>query len=412
MNAPDAVERVESPGSEAIERVIGRFTVGRPGPTLICIAGLHGNEPAGVEALRHVFARLTTERPPINGTVVGLAGNLPALRARARYIDEDLNRIWHAARLSAVQSGLTGAVEDQQLRELSDTLEDLLAEANTTVYVLDLHTTSAYTAPFVVIGDTLRNRRFAQQFPAPMVLGLEEQIGGTLADFLSSRGTVTVGFEAGRHDAAASVERCAAAVWIAQSAAGLLDPGSPIVGIARETVRNATAGLPRVVEIRHRHAVSLSDGFQMQPGLANFQPVRRGQTLAVDQRGTILAPTQGLLLLPLYQLLGDDGFFIARAVRPFWLRMSAFLRRLGLARWIHVLPGVRRDPADERNLLVNPRVARWAAIQLFHLLGYRRQRSRGSVLVFARRAGDRKAGERSPGLKNFSEGIDSANRAC
>jgi succinylglutamate desuccinylase len=74
-------------------RVIGRFGT-PPGPRLICLGGLHGNEPAGVLALRRVFRTLHDRTPPFNGHIVGIAGNIGALKAGRRFLKRDLNRGW------------------------------------------------------------------------------------------------------------------------------------------------------------------------------------------------------------------------------------------------------------------------------------------------------------------------------
>jgi hypothetical protein len=72
-------------------------------------------------------------------------------------------------------------------------------------------------------------------------------------------------------------------------------------------------------------------------------------------------------------------------VRRFWLRVAAGLRRLRLDALVHWLPGVRRDPADALTILVDPRIARWFVTELFHLLGFRKERQRGDRLAFTRR---------------------------
>jgi succinylglutamate desuccinylase len=123
----------------------------------------------------------------------------------------------------------------------------------------------------------------------------------------------------------------------------------------------------------------------MTPGFVNFQAVERGGLLANDRRGEVRAPFPARVLLPLYQALGDDGFFLGRSVRPFWLQVARFLRWLKLDRIVHWLPGVRRDPDDRNSILVNPAVARWFVTELFHLLGFRRMSRRGDRLRFSRR---------------------------
>lgn len=126
----------------------------------------------------------------------------------------------------------------------------------------------------------------------------------------------------------------------------------------------------------------------MEPGFKNFQPVRRGKVLARDRTGAIKASETGLVLLPLYQPLGDDGFFLAREVKRFWLKLSALLRILKIGDYVHLLPGVRRDSLNENFFIINTRIARILPLQVFHLLGFRRLRWTDKYLVVSRRAYD------------------------
>jgi succinylglutamate desuccinylase len=54
----------------------------------------------------------------------------------------------------------------------------------------------------------------------------------------------------------------------------------------------------------------------MEPGFRNFQSVSAGKLLARDHHGEVRAPLSGILLLPLYQAQGEDGFFLIREVTP------------------------------------------------------------------------------------------------
>ncbi len=62
------------------------------------------------------------------------------------------------------------------------------------------------------------------------------------------------------------------------------------------------------------HRIRAGDAFQMLPNFKNFQAVRKGQALARDIHGWILAPEDGLILMPLYQKQGSDGFFLVKEV--------------------------------------------------------------------------------------------------
>jgi hypothetical protein len=54
----------------------------------------------------------------------------------------------------------------------------------------------------------------------------------------------------------------------------------------------------------------------MEPDFLNLQSVKRGQLLARDRNGELLARVNGRIVLPLYQCQGSDGFSCcARSVR-------------------------------------------------------------------------------------------------
>ncbi|HEX6279927.1 MAG TPA: hypothetical protein VFZ49_07910, partial [Pyrinomonadaceae bacterium] len=126
------------------------------------------------------------------------------------------------------------------------------------------------------------------------------------------------------------------------------------------------------------------------PGYENFDPVARDQVLACDRNGIIRSPRKGLILMPLYQSKGEDGFFIGREVARFWLWLSKVLRHTGAPTMIRAFPGVWRHPNDPASLIIDTRVARLFPLQIFHLLGYRRRAWIGSNLVVSRRKYDTK----------------------
>jgi hypothetical protein len=93
-------------------------------------------------------------------------------------------------------------------------------------------------------------------------------------------------------------------------------------------------------------------------------------------------------LMPLYQKLGNDGFFLVRGFSTVWLSISASLRHLRVDSIVHWLPGVRRHPEKPATYLINRAIARWYALEIFHLLGFRRMGELGRALVVARRPHD------------------------
>lgn len=47
----------------------------------------------------------------------------------------------------------------------------------------------------------------------------------------------------------------------------------------------------------------------------NFEPIEQGDWIANDVRGKVFAPVCGHILMPLYQKLGSDGFFIVEEMQ-------------------------------------------------------------------------------------------------
>ena len=382
------------PTGLSVDRILGRRDGPAEGPLLICVAGLHGNEPAGVLALQRVFRALGGDGAlGLHGRFVGLAGNRKALARRCRFLDLDLNRIWTEHELRKARRR-PEAAEDEEMADLARHLRELLGgtadERRHEIFVLDLHTASGPGPAFTVLDDTLPNREFALDLQAPVVLGIEEELQGTLMHYISDLGFTAVGFESGRHDDPVAVDLAEAAVWIALESSGVLDPGHPRVRESCERLIEASRRLPRVVEVRYRHAISPDVGFRIAEGLAGFERVTEGQILGSDHRGPIAAREPGLVLMPLYQEQGDEGFFLVRPVRPMWLSVSKVVRRLHVERVLHWLPGVRRHPEIPDSFVVDRKIARFVAPQLFHLLGFRRQGpGDGRYLVMSRRFGDR-----------------------
>jgi succinylglutamate desuccinylase len=379
---------------QGLPRVLGvRSGGGRSRSTLVfLVGGVHGNEPAGVRAIQRVLAKLETHGAELGGRVVGLVGNARALAEGRRYLVSDLNRRWTEEHLATLRAS-DAPVQDAEALEqcaLLEAFEEHLAGGFERVVLLDLHSTSAGGAPFTIISDTLQNRPFAFALPVPVLLGLEERIEGTLLSWFADLGHVAVCLEGGQNELPTTVEHHEAAIWLTLVAAGVLRAEAvPDLAAQRARLANSAAGLPRVVELRYRFAIPPGAVYEMRSGFQNFQPVRSGEELARLDAGAgpraIQSPLSARILMPRYQAQGDDGFFLGREVRPFWLWLSGVLRRAGLAGCVRALPGVRRDARRAGELLVDRRIARFLTVEILHLFGYRWRAREGPVVRFVRR---------------------------
>lgn len=375
------------------DRIIGEYSDGSEGPTIFCIGGLHGNEPAGVSALTQVLNYLHSEKPPFRGKVVGVIGNTIALQKGVRFINQDLNRIWCP---EDVESLLSGGIdkrpsdnEEIQRKELLEIIFEYCAYSKLPVYFLDLHTTSSSGSPFITLSDTLRNRSFSLNFPVPKILGIEERLDSTLLNYINELGYIAIGFEAGRHQDPSSVENSIAALWITLNSAGCIEK-KDIPQFERQYIKlkSAAGDVDGFYEVSYRHGIENDSSFSMEPGFKNFQNIKKGELLAKSGELEIRSDWDGRIFMPLYQKQGNDGFFVVKRINPFWLGTSYHLRKLGADSLLSSLPGIERKSDLSETLIVDEKIAKWYVIEILHLLGYRRTTHRGGKLIVSKRKFD------------------------
>lgn len=304
------------------ERIIGHYRGAEPGPLVVAIGGVHGNEPAGVLALEQLFDMLEDE-PRINpgfsfkGDLLALRGNLAALAAGVRYIDADLNRIWRPLD-EGPEMILTS--EDRELHELLAAIETAVEEAPLSELVLlDLHTTTATGGIFAITGDDGPSLSLAAEMAVPVIKGMLSGLQGTTLHFFRGDHFATdlpvraISFEAGSHHDPHSVDLSLAATINLLRALGCVRE-QDVNTFHDNRLRESASHLPRLTELAYIHHIPHdgSDGFRMRAGYRNFQPVTKGELIATDYNGDIFVPVDGYLLMPLYQKQGDEGFFVVQ----------------------------------------------------------------------------------------------------
>ena len=371
-----------------IKRTIGKISGEDTGRHIVFISGMHGNEPAGVFALQRVIDRIKNDGLSVRGTIWALQGNLHALKVGKRYLDIDLNRIW-ITKYNDAPPPPSDTVEVKEREELSMEFQEIMEEVDKEVFFFDLHTTSSFSIPFSSISDTLKNREILEDIPVPTVLGLEEEMEGTLFSYFSELGLSMILFESGQHNLVSSVDNHEAFVWLVLNRLEFID-GSELEDFHQFHNILAKEGIfqKHVFEIKHRHALNGQHSFKMMDGFVNFQPIGHGQILATDENGDVKAPMDGKIFMPLYQEQGSDGFFVIRPIRMFWIRMSGFVRRLGLDKLLSILPGIRRQKEMPNSFRINRKLARFFVLDFFHLLGYRKVIRHDNHFIVKRRPFD------------------------
>jgi Succinylglutamate desuccinylase / Aspartoacylase family len=363
-----------------------------PGPSVVVVAGLRGDEYAGIRACERLLPALEPLAVKLRGRVTLLSGNRQALSARQPFIRRDLRQGWTQANLSRLRTLSPRELgdDDQEQRELAERLSFLERARRGRLILVELQSTSAPSGPCVVFADTLVNRRLARSLPVTAVLGLEEVLEGTVAHHFTELGHMGLTCIGGQEQGGLAVERLLSALWLLLVRAGSLTAQDvPDLAAHHARLAEAATGQPAVVEVRHRHNVAPGSGFQMSPGWVNFAPVARGAEIARDASGALLAPQSGLIWLPCYG--GScEGYCIVREVRPAWLKVSEWLRRWGGQRLLRQLPGIHSDRRHPDVLVVDPRVARSHVAEVMHLFGYRRRKSTGQRPVFSPQGKERR----------------------
>jgi len=366
-------------GTKAIEklqtsRIIGHISGKEKGPTLVFFAGIHGNEPSGVEALEKVFTQLKAAGQELKGSVYGIRGNMPALLQKKRYLVHDLNRIWTRSGIDEIEgkNELERSVEENELCAIHQLILEIFATQSPPFYFVDFHTTSSPTLPFITINDALINRNFSRLFPVPVILGIEEYLEGPLLSYINQKGYVSLGFESGQHFTEEAVTNTISFIWLAMIYCGILDSEQlPDYKKYHNQLSKAAEGNTIFYEVIFRHCIEKSDKFEMLPGFRSFDKLTKGEAMASHNGQEINALKDTIVFMPLYQVQGEEGFFLIRPI-PLWiLSFSAFLRRIKLDSFLALLPGVSWSNPARENLMVNLKIARFFSKPFFHLLGYR-----------------------------------------
>lgn len=310
------------------ERYIGSYTGNDRGPLLIVFGAMHGNEPAGVKALDLMFKMLEVE-PITNpdfqfcGRLVGLIGNVRARAAGVRYVNRDLNRQWTPENVARIESAKIKDLDEEDL-ELKELLEVVNHEIETyqpeKLVFLDLHTTTAFGGIFSIPQDTPESLQIALELHAPVIKGLLKGVKGTTLHYFNNDNfapeTVAVTFESGQHDEQLSINRAIAALTNCMRTIGCVQEDH--VENRHDTILiEYSKNLPKVAELIKAHTIKPGDNFEMVPNYKNFQQVKKGEVLATDKNGDVVACEDSLILMPLYQKQGDDGFFLIKTLEGF-----------------------------------------------------------------------------------------------
>ena len=360
-----------------------------PGPVSVWMGGIHGNEPSGILAITSVMEWLRKHNAPLRGRIIGSRGNPDTLSAGVRHLDLDLNRVFPLPYLYGGDLDLPGK-DSRRRNAVIDILQQWLASIGNENggYFFDLHSFSSHGPPFSIITDTLRNSALARQMNIPVVRNFNENLNGTLTDYVTHAGATAMTIEAGNHDDTETVTRHEQLMRMALVAIGHLYPQDvPSYADDCASIAASVQGVPQNLELVDRHPIHEESSFSMHPGLRNLAPVSCGDAIATDADGPVyVGHKRCLVLMPLYQEQGREGFFLVRARPAFLVELSSFLRRTGLGNILRLLSTWRSGKMG----FVLPENA-GIRIAILKLAGYRKRTTIEGVTEYVRPRYDSRA---------------------
>lgn len=244
---------------------------GESGPVSIILAGVHGDERCGVDALLSVFADMRSES--IRGRVIYGFGNPRAIDSGKRCGETDLNRMFRKP------SSMSISEKNTYEYERAEFLRTYLDQADV---LLDLHASfTEESEPFAICEANAKD--IVSRLPVDRVVsGFDEVEPGGTDYYMNSIGKVGICVECGYSAGGASVE------------------------VARNTIVSflRTRGhIPGVVDSRSQTGIRMyhlyktrTDRFVLDRPFADFEEIRSGEIIGTDGDTAICAEKESIIL--------------------------------------------------------------------------------------------------------------------
>jgi len=291
------------------ERVIGNYHNNND-KTIIFIAAIHGNENSGVIALKKFFKDISKLNIKINGTIIGLIGNLHALQNNSRYIDHDMNRMWTQKEIDSQSKQHIS--EKKELLILHNLIEKIISlKKKKNICIIDLHNTSSPSGVFTIVNNK-KEEKLAQYLNIPVIKDLFSKVKGSLASYYNARNVTSIVFEGGSIGDPASINNHEAGIWKILEKKEFISNNSIPEKVLKnyQNMINFSNKIKGNYSVKHIHKIKKNDNFLMYPNMQNFETIQKGQVIGEDENGPIKSPKTGHLLMPLYQEQGEEGFYI------------------------------------------------------------------------------------------------------
>jgi succinylglutamate desuccinylase len=261
------------------------------GHTSVIIAGIHGNETCGVEAIEAILASLTIEK----GIVHVIFGNPRALEQSTRFIDTNLNRLFRSDNL--LSESQRSSYEYGRSRHIMK----LVSEAGAS---LDIHSTLNESRPFIVCEKNASE--IVQMFPADFlrtVRGFGSIEPGATDDYMNAQGKIGITIECGSHNDPRAKEIATMAILEFLRTRGHISGSLPELQGSREIVQMDSL------------YYSTSDSFKLSRKFYDFETISAGTLIGLDATKSIFAAEDYMIVFAHdCHKIGEEAFLLGHRV--------------------------------------------------------------------------------------------------
>jgi len=298
-------------GIEGCVKVVGA----KPGPKVVIMAGVHGDEPLGIDLIEFLHCSINTQK--LSGEILTILGNPEACKMgeRATAEDRDLNRIFshdHVKRIMKVDPEHR-TPEEKRLLELVPLLEG-------TDFLLDIHQTRKPVDGggwFACSADTEMHHMIVSQsgietVVSPATPSAVQTMSDCTDTYIDSIGGIGITLEAGCKDdnIALNQYRLYSCVTQFLGATG----ATPLPAEHEPKVQEQLA-----VMLLEGEIIANTDNFQFQPGIKNLSAAHyEDRVIAHDGGQPIILEAGSRLVFPKFNVKAGKpaGYIATNHMRP------------------------------------------------------------------------------------------------
>lgn len=246
------------PTTEQLERrgdampIIEEYGDGLPAVTFV--ACMHGNEKTGLQILERL-----RKQPIIRGTVRLVVANPKAVFINKRFIARDLNRCFPGRE--------NGVLEEQLAYQLRARLSD-------SDFLVDLHTTTAQTPPFIITRQREGLVKDLIEATGVKRVVIRPKSGSALIDYVATG----IGIELGPHDTSQTLESGISAAFSVLSTLNMIEK------------REDNVDEKAIEYFKAEKVLPILPRFEVRPeGIHNFQMIEKGSVIGISDGVEIVA---------------------------------------------------------------------------------------------------------------------------